>query len=178
MQLLHNSLLSGTPLTCTPPHCARHTTADTCPPPDAFSIVCRPNSVPACGPGAKPFLLDTLCTAFPVGAQLQWYRAESLYETSTGNALYNLGTTVYQPPIVTCPAGANGTTVWWPAITAFKGRTNCFCTIGATTCRFTTTTTSTPPAGSAAVTTNPAINITVYGERGRGREGVAAFAAI
>jgi hypothetical protein len=139
--------------------------ADACPPPDAFQITCRQAQVPACGPGAKPFLLDSYCTASPPGAQLQWARANIAVDPA-GNAVYSFPTSFFTPPVVTCPAAANGTNVWWPVITAFKGRTNCFCTSAAT-CRFAQTAPS-PAVDVSGTTTNPNINITVHGEPRRG----------
>lgn len=137
-----------------------------CPPPDAFRIVCRTDQLPQCGPGAKPINLANFCTAFPIGAQLSWIRATiTAPAQSGGDVVYGPGIPV-NPGIAYCPAGANGSNVWYPAITSFNGLTNCFCTAAAT-CQFTAQ--STAPADTAAVTQNTAINITLFGKQGTSR---------
>lgn len=140
--------------------------ADVCPSADAFRIECRQSQVPACGPGGKPFNLNQYCTAFPLGAELEWVRATIVFPDATspvnqfGGQLANFTT----PPVVTCPAGANGTNVWWPFITSFKGRKNCFCIVGQTSCRFGLVGQISGDPFLNPVTFNPAINITVHGE--------------
>lgn len=140
--------------------------ADACPSADAFRIECRQSQVPACGPGAKPFNLNQYCTAFPLGAELEWVRATIVFPDATspvnqfGGQLANFTT----PPVVTCPAGANGTNVWWPFITSFRGRKNCFCVAGQTSCRFGLVGQISGDSFLNPVTFNPAINITVHGE--------------
>lgn len=137
--------------------------ADACPSPEAFSIVCRTDQVPSCGPGAKPIKLDDLCTAFPLGAKLQWIRANVERDSLNGTA-YAASSNFTTPAVAYCPAGANGTNVWYPYITSFNGRVNCFCTAD-TSCKFTAQGQTSTDSAFAVTNFNPAINITLHGER-------------
>lgn len=140
--------------------------ADACPPPDAFRIVCRQQDVPSCGPGGKPFNLNNYCTAFPVGAEIQWVRASLIFpDTNTNNTIYGGETANFTTPAVAeCPAAANGTNVWWPFITSFKGRRNCFCVKGQTNCRFLRVGQVSSDSLLDPDTFNSAVNITINGE--------------
>lgn len=123
--------------------------------------MCKTDQLPSCGPGAKPILLDNYCQAFPLGAKLEWVRAGITVENS--NTIYSFAWSFMNPAVAYCPAGANGTTVWYPAITSFKGRVNCLCTT-ATSCYFTPQGQGSTDAQAAVSNLNSAINLTFHGE--------------
>lgn len=144
-------------------------TAEACPPPEAFSIKCRQDDVPACGPGGKTLKLDNYCTAYPVGSVLQWARAEILATkdpvTNTTTADYKnaVPTTFASPAIATCPAGATGTNVWYPFITAYKNSRNCFCT-SETSCKFEPVNQVAADSAFKVSNFNSTFNITIHGK--------------
>jgi hypothetical protein len=138
--------------------------AEACPQPEAFSITCRQDAVPSCGPGSKPFLLDNYCTAYPVGSQIQWVRAAIELDQTTNTTSYSVNNQNFTiPAVADCPAGAFGTNVWYPFIVAFKGRTNCLCT-DKTSCRFASVGQSSTAASASFNRFNSTINITIHGE--------------
>jgi hypothetical protein len=160
-------------------YCGLFCCADACPPPDAFRIVCRQQEVPSCGPGGKPFNLNSYCTAFPVGAELQWVRASLIFPDTSNNTIYGGETANFTTPaVVQCPAAANGANLWWPFITSFKGRTNCFCVKGQTSCRFLKVGQVSSDSLLDPDTFNSAVNITIHGKSvvlwGRYRDSSAA----
>jgi hypothetical protein len=119
--------------------------AGTCPFPDNFRITCRKDnllgatSYPLCGPNAKATSVNQYCTAYPPGSVLAWYEPR----TFTTNDRVTQETS--------CPAGANSSSVKYPAIISFNGRTDCLCT--STNCYF--------EGGSRILV--PGVNVTIPG---------------
>jgi hypothetical protein len=108
--------------------------------------------------------LDNFCTAFPVGAQIQWVRAVIGLDPTTNVTSYSVSNQNFTiPAVVDCPAGAFGTNVWYPFITSFKSRTNCLCT-DKTSCKFVSVGQSSSLSTASFSKFNSTINVTIHGE--------------
>jgi len=106
--------------------------ADACPYPDNFAIICRTENLLnqtnffPCGPNGKPASVSQYCTAYPPGSQLGLFQPSDIRAALTTEGING----ILLPPEITCPAGANSTTVKYPVIVSFNGRTDCLCRVG------------------------------------------------
>ena len=82
-----------------------------------------------CGPNGKPARITQYCTAYPPGSVLAVVESTSLLPSLI---VPSTNAPVRLTQEINCPAGAYGSTIKYPVIVSFNGRTDCSCSIGST----------------------------------------------
>jgi hypothetical protein len=134
--------------------------ADICPPPDSFFISCNTKFLPAnevpCSLLSGPASLDSFCTAYPLGAQLTWYKGSPV------NPLTPVIQSPVSPAIIPFPCASSGTDYYYPFITGWQGfRDDCLCVSGLTNCYFREGVFQAGVVGTPNTLGNPVVSIQV-----------------
>ncbi|WIA36876.1 hypothetical protein OEZ86_008127 [Tetradesmus obliquus] len=131
-----------------------------CPPPDAFFISCNSRFLPAnqipCSALSGPVSLDSFCSAYPLGAQLTWFKGSAL------NPLTPVFGSPLNPAIIPFPCDDSGTDFYYPFITSWQGfRQDCLCVSGQTNCYFSNGVFQPGVTGTPNTLGNPVVSLQV-----------------